>query len=411
MTDFSPVITGIGVVAPNGIGKENFWKALEEGKDCAGEISGFPTDDFSVKVAAEVRNFDPSAVVGPKGLRNLDRSALFLVSASKLCLDDARLVIDDSNTDDFGICTGTTFSHFWSLLEFDREVFTEGIEFASPALFPSTVMNAASSQVSIRFNIQGFNATVSTGYTSGLEALKYSILALETGKAKTVLCAAVDTLSYPLFFGFHKLGYMAGIKGLPISCPFDKRRNGPVLGEAATVLCIEDEKCARERNVPILARVKSVANYYDTAKMGKIKPGGDGLEKAIRQVLDEARIAPQDIDYISSCANSAQDLDRIEAKVLQNVFGNDIGNIPVSSIKSMIGETFSPASTLQIISSIGAMNSGRIPPTINFSEADPACSIDCVPNTAREKKINNALITSFGPGGHNSACIIEKYTS
>jgi len=409
MIDSSPVITGIGVVAPNGIGKENFWKALDEGKSGIGEISLFPTDDFSVKVAGEVKNFDPAAIVGPKGLRNLDRSALFLVCASKLCLDDARLSIDNSNTDDTGICTGTTFSHLWSILEFDREVFTEGIDFASPALFPSTVINAASSQVSIRFNIQGFNTTVSTGYTSGIEALKYSILALETGKAKTVLSAAVDTLSYPLFFGFHKLGYMAGIKGEPISCPFDKRRNGPVLGEAAAVLCIEDEKRARDRNVPIFARIKSVACCYDAAKMGKIKPGGDGLEKAIRQVLDEAHVAPQDVDYISACANSAQDFDRIEAKVLQNVFGNHMSHIPVSSIKSMIGETFSPASTLQIISSIGAMNSGRIPPTINFSGNDSDCLIDCVPNAAREKKVNKALITSFGPGGHNSACLIEKY--
>lgn len=404
------VISGLGVIAPNGVGKEAFWEALNAGKDAIAPIEKFTDDRFSVKVAGEVKGFDPKVILGPKGLRNLDSSTLFLVSAAKQVIDEAKLEITPANTDDFGVSTGTTFPHLASMIEFDREVLQEGLEFSNPALFPSTVLNAASSQVSIRFNIQGFNSTVSTGYTASLEALSYALSALTTNKAKTVLVGGVETLNRSLFFGFHKLGYMAGLKGIALSCPFDKRRNGPLLGEAAAMLCVEEAKRAKQRGVPIFARVKSTANYFDAFKIGRIHPQGLGLEKVIRKALGEARVEPKDIDYIAGCANSSLELDRIEVAVLKRVFGKDLAKIPVSSIKSMIGETISASGVLQIVSVVGAMVKGLIPPTINYQEKDPECDIDCVPNRAQKKDVKFALVTSFGPGGYNSACILEKYS-
>lgn len=402
------VITGLGVVSPIGIGKDAFWQGLAESKNGIDTISSFETDKFSVHVAGEVKNFDPKAYLGQKGLRNLDRSALFLMTAAKSALEDAQLQITEASADDIGICTGTNFSHLWSIVEFDKEVFKDGLDFANPALFPSTVMNAASSHVSIRFNIKGFNTTISTGYTSGLASLKYAIDALNTDKAKIALSGGVDVLTSSLFFGFHKLGYMAGLKGLPLSCPFDKRHNGPVLGEAAAVFCIEEKERAAERKTRSLAEIKSVSTYFDAFQMSKIQPQGEGLEKVIKTVINEAGINAKDIDYISSCANSSVDFDRIEAKVLKNIFGKELNKIPVSSIKSMVGETFSAASSLQIASCIGAMKNGFVPATINLKDKDPECDIDCVPNKAQKKNIKLALITSFGPGGYNSACILEN---
>ncbi|MDD5431901.1 MAG: beta-ketoacyl-[acyl-carrier-protein] synthase family protein [Candidatus Omnitrophica bacterium] len=410
MKNFETVITGIGVIAPNGIGKAEFWQALENGLNSSTQISFFNTDEFKVKSACEAKNFDPKEILGAKGLRNLDRSALFLISAAKLAIDDAKIEITDENTDKFGVCTGTTFPHLWSITEFDKEVFTEGIEFASPALFPSTVMNAASSQVSIRFNIQGFNATVSTGFCSGLAALKYSIDALKTNKAEIIFSAGVETLTSSLFMGLQKLGYMAGLNGKELSCPFDKKRNGPILGEAACVFSLEEKDRARERGANIYAKIKSVCNYFDASKMGTINPQGEGLEIAIIQAIKEAGIDIKDIDYISSCANSTQDLDKTEVKVLNKIFGKELRDIPVSSIKSMIGETFAASGALQVASCIGAMQRGIIPPTINYEEKDPECEINCVPNKGEKKDVKIALITSFGPGGYNSACILEKFT-
>lgn len=403
------VISSLGVVSPNGVGKEAFWKSLENGVSAISKIESFSTDKFAVNCAGEIKNFDPKVFLGPKGLRNLDRSALFLMTAAKLALNDAKLTITESNTDDIGVSTGTTYPHLWSMIEFDREVFKEGLDFSNPALFPSTVLNAASSQVSIRFNIQGFNASVSTGYTSGLEALKYSLMMLETGKAKTVLCGAVESLALSLFFGFYKLGYMAGINGEMVSCPFDKRRNGPLLSEAAAVFSIEHTDIAKMRQAEILAKIRSVACYFDGFKIAKIDPEGEGLEKAIVKALDEAGVATGDIDYISSCANSSLEMDKTEVKVLQKIFGNSLSKIPVSSIKSMVGETLSASSALQIASCVGAMKNSIIPPTINYKEKDPECNIDCVPNKAQKKDVKLALVVSFGPGGYNSACVLEKY--
>ena len=399
------------MVSPNGIGKDNFWQGLEEGRDSIGDITSFDTESFSVKRAGEIKNFEPKGFLGLKGLRNIDRGTLFLLVASKLAIEDAELEINELNTDKIGVCTGTTFPHLWSIVEFDREVFKEGIDFANPALFPSTVINAASSQVSIRFNVQGFNTTVSTGYTSALESLIYSLNAIRTNKAEIVLSASVESLTFSLFFGLQKLGYMAGIRGIPLSCPFDRRRNGPILGEAAVVFCIEDLKRARERKAKIFAKIRGIASFFDAFQMGKVHPQGEGLDKAVRKAMDEAGINAKDIDYISSCANSSEELDKIEVKVLKRIFGNNLDKIPASSIKSMLGETFSASGSLQIASCIGAMLRGIIPPTINYREKDPQCDIDCVPNKSQGKDVKIALITSFGPGGYNSACVLEKYAA
>ncbi|MBU2102161.1 MAG: beta-ketoacyl-[acyl-carrier-protein] synthase family protein [Candidatus Omnitrophota bacterium] len=409
MADIDAVITGIGVIAPSGIGKEIFWKGLEAGLDTVSEVTAFDTGKFNVHCAAEIKNFSAEQFLGAKGLRSIDRSALVLMVAAQQAIEEAKLEIIDATTDDFGVCTGTTFSHLGAIIEFDREVLRDGLEFSNPAFFPSTVINAASSQVSIRFNIQGFNTTISTGFTAGLDALKYSIDALATNKAKTVLTGSVDVLTSSLFFGFHKLGYMAGLTGPALSCPFDARRNGPVLGEAATVFCVEDAARARSRGVKIYARIKSVACHFDAFRMGKIHPQGLGIEKAIVKALRDARLRPADIDYISSCANSSKELDSIEVKVLRRVFGDNLKRIPVSSVKSMLGETFSAAGPLQIVSCLGAMHRGIIPPTINYQEKDALCDIDCVPNVSRKRDVRRALITSFGPGGYNSACVLERW--
>ncbi len=403
------VITGAGVVSPFGFGKERFRDGLQKGRDSISEITSFSTEKFKVHRAGEIKDFDAKEILGKKGLRNLSRTTLFLLAAAKGALDESSFTIDDKTTDSVGVCTGTTFSHLDSIIDFDREVLKDGLNYANPALFPSTVINAASSHVSIRFNIQGFNTTISTGYTSSLDALKYSIEALQSGKSAHVLCAGVEALTPALFFGFHQLEYMAGIQGPALSCPFDRRRNGPLFGEGAAVFFMENLSTARQRNVSVYARILSTVSFFDGYRIGKIHPRGQGLSSAVRQALDESGIDKNEIDYISSCANSSPDLDRIETAVLKDIFGKQLKKIPLSSIKSMIGETCSASGALQIASCLGAMQSGYIPPTINYEQKDPECDVDCVPNKAQKKDVKKALVLSSGPGGYNSACLLERY--
>jgi 3-oxoacyl-[acyl-carrier-protein] synthase II len=402
------IITGLGVIAPNGIGKEAFWRALKEGKSGIKPIKRFDTSDFQCKLGGEVNNFKPTNFLGSKGLRDLDRTARLLCSAAKLAIEDAQLTIDENNTDEIGVCTGTTLSSLWNFTEFDKEAIQDGPLFTDVALFPGTVINAASSQVSIRFNIQGFNSTISTGYSSSIDALEYAMDFIRLGRIKAVLVGGVESLALANYIGFYRLGFTAGIKGEEISCPFDKRRNGIILGEGASVIMIEDEEFARNRNAHIYAEVKGIGNCFDAYKMGKYQPKAIGLKESMKKAIQYSKVNVKDIDHINASANSVPEQDRLETKAIKDVFASSAYNIPVSSIKSMIGETFSAGGLFQIAASIGSMMNDFVPPTINYKERDNDCDLDYVANTSRRVRINNVLINNFGPGGNNTSLVISK---
>jgi len=403
------VITGIGVIAPNGIGKEQFWTALKEGRSGIKPISRFDTSEFKCKLGGEVSNFNPTFFLGSKGLKSLDRSARLLCSAAKLAIEDAKLTINYKNTDDIGVCTGTTFSYLWNFSEFEKGVIKDGPLFSDAALFPGTVVNAASSQVSIRFNIQGFNTTISTGYTSSLDALKYAVDFIRLGRIKAVLVGGVESLSLVNFIGFYRLGFFAGIKGEELSCPFDKRRNGIILSEGAAVIAIEDEEYAKKRKANIYAEIKGVGNYFDAYKMGKYNPEAFGLRESMKKAVRDSELRITDIDYICASANSVPEQDRLETKAIKDVFGRSAYNTPVSSIKSMIGEPFSAGGLFQIAASVGSIANNFIPPTINYKVKDNDCDLDYVANKSRIARLNSVLINNFGPGGSNASLIISRY--
>ncbi|RJQ55363.1 MAG: beta-ketoacyl-[acyl-carrier-protein] synthase family protein [Nitrospiraceae bacterium] len=403
------VITGLGVIASNGIGKEAFWGALKEGRSGIKPVKRFDTVKFKCKTAGEIDDFRPADFLGSKGLRDLDRSSRLLCSAARLAIDDARLQINDDNTDDIGVCTGTTLSSLWNFAEFDKEAIQDGPLFTNVALFPGTVMNAASSHVSIRFNIQGFNTTVSTGYSSSIDAMKYAIDFMMKGRIRAVLVGGVESLSTVNYAGFYRLGVFAGITGEELSCPFDKRRNGIILGEGAAVAVIEDEEHAQARGASIYAEVKGAGNCYDAFKMGKYEPEARGLKESMKKAIVTSGLSFNDIDYISASANSLYDQDRLETTAIKAVFRKHSYNMPVSSIKSMTGETFSAGGILQIAAAVGSMYNNFIPPTINYEMRDADCDLDYVAKKARTARINNVLINSFGPGGTNASFILSKY--
>lgn len=409
MNDKRIVITGIGVIAPNGIGKEAFWKSLREGRSGIKPTTILDTTYFKSKLAGECSDFRPEEFLGPRGLRNLDRTTKLVSSAAKLAIEDAHLEITDNNTDDMGVVTATTFSISWDLATFDKEAIQEGPQLVNPALFPPTTMNYPSSHIAIRHKIKGFNTTISTGYSAGLDGLKYAVDFIKAGRAKTVLVASVESLSFSNFVGFYKAGFLSGIKGKELSCPFDKRRNGIVLGEGATVLIVEEEEWAKERDTHIYARILSVKSSFDAYRIADYDPRVRGLKLSMKTAIEEAHLSESDIDYICAAANSVPVQDMLETLAIKDIFNIYAQGVPVSSIKSMVGETVSANGGLQVAASIAAITRGFIPPTINYKEQDPDCDLDYVPNKAREKKIKNVLINNFGPGGNNTSAIIGKY--
>jgi 3-oxoacyl-[acyl-carrier-protein] synthase II len=404
------VITGIGVLSSIGIGRDNFAEALLRGKTGFREISLFDTNQFQVRIAGEIADFDPVTIFGKKSVRSLDRSTLLLNSAAKLALDDSKFEVTDRNAHLTGVSVGTTFGSLHSIFQFDREGLIEGPRYVNPSHFPNTVINSPASQVSIRFKIKGFNTTISTGFCAGLDAVSYAVDFIKFGRAEVVLAGGVEELCEETFMGFYALGCLSGIDGSePVCRPFDAARNGTILSEGAAVLALEEEGYALERGAKIIAVIRGCGSAFDPASKRDFSHKGRGLKDAIMLALEDASLNIGDIDYISSSANSTKGLDRMETGVIKEVFGKHAFNVPFSSVKSMIGESFSASGSLSLAAAAVAISNGFVPPTMNYREQDPECDLDHVVNKARKKQIKTALITAADPHGNNTAIVIGRY--
>ena len=406
------VITGIGVIAANGIGKDAFWKAIFSGKSGIKPVTLFDTSTTRAKTAGEVTEFKAEDFLGDKGLRNLDRTTKLALSISKLALDDAgfKTPLDEDLSQRTGVSLGSTLGSVWSISEFDKEGLREGPRSVNPALFPNTVINSPASQISIKFNIKGFNTTISTGFASSLDAIDYAVNFIRLYDYDVVLAGGVEELCLQTFLGFHKIGHLAGSREgkLEIDCPFDKRRNGIVLGEGGTMLVLEELEHAKKRSARIYAEILGYGTSFDPKSRNIYSPKAEGAYRAIKYALEDAKINASDIDYVSSSANSTLDCDVMETRAINRVFGPSAKSVPISSIKSMIGDTFSAGGAMNVAASVGAIRDDFIPPTINYGIKDSRCGLDYVPNKARPKRIDKALINSFTPTGANSSLVIGR---
>jgi len=405
-------ITGLGIIAPNGIGKDAFWKALKESTSGIKPVTIFDTSNLRTKLAGEVKDFDPKAILGPKGLRNLDRTTLLVLAASKLALDDAGIEQKtiDEYTDYFGVSLGTTMGSVWSISEFDKESLREGPRAVNPAHFANTVINSPASHISIKFNIQGFNSTLSTGFCSSLDAIYYAMNMINLYEYKAVLTGGVEELCEQTYKGFYKIGHLAGSREgkEEVNCPFDKRRNGILMGEGACMVILEDYEHARKRNAKIYAEVLGYGTAFDPKSKNIYNPKGTGATETIKNCLEDSRLKEDEIDYICASADSTLDCDVMETRAIKNVFGKKAYKIPVSSVKSMVGDSFSAGGAMNLGASLGALEEDFIPATINYKKPDKRCDLDYVPNKAREGKLNKVMINSFSPTGNNSSLAIGR---
>lgn len=406
------MVTGIGILAANGIGKEAFWKALKEGRSGIRAVTLFDTSTTRAKTAGEITGFRAEDFLGEKGLRTLDRATKLVLSASKLALDDAgfKHPLDEDLSLRTGVSLGSTLGSVWSISEFDKEGLREGPRAVNPALFPNTVINAPASQISIRFNIKGFNTTISSGFASSLDAIDYAVNLMELYDYDVVLAGGVEELCEQTFKGFHKIGHLAGSREgkLEIDCPFDKRRNGIVFGEGASILILEELAHAKKRRANIYAEILGYGTSFDPESKNLYNPKAVGATKAINFALEDAKLGPDEIDYVSATANSTLDCDVMETRAINRVFGDKAKKIPVSAIKSMIGDTFSASGAMNLAASIGAIREEFIPPTMNYEVKDERCDLDYVPNEARSAKLSKVLIDSFTPTGVNSSLVIGR---
>ena len=406
MEETALVITGLGVISPAGIGRDNFWKGISAGENCFREITLFDTGDFKVTKAGEITEFNPLDFIEKRHLRTLDRSTRLLIAATQLALGDAGLEITDQNTNDIGVVVGATFGSLHSICSFDIEGLVEGPKYVNPSFFPNTVINSPAGQVSIRFKLKGFNTTISTGFCASADAISYAMDFLRLDRASLCLVSGVEELCEETFRGFNLLGLLSGSDGTePFSAPYDRGRNGLVLSEGASVLVIEKEESASRRQAEVLAKVLASVSAF-TSETDKLFSSGSGLKRAILKTIEMAGLTPDDIDLIFSSANSTRELDYMEANVINDIFGNDV---LVTAIKSTIGETYSASGAFLVAAAVETLQRGYIPITKGVYGIDPECKINLVKEKTLADNINNILVICSDPFGNNTAILLQRY--
>jgi 3-oxoacyl-[acyl-carrier-protein] synthase II len=405
------VITGLGVISPIGIGKNQYWQSLSEGKSGFKPITLFDTSDLKVKMGGEISEFNPVDILGKKGLIDLDRATTLLLSATKFALEDSHIDLLNINSPVTGVSIGTTFGSLNSLSQFDRQSLEEGPNFVNASRFPNTVVNSPASRVAIRYGVKGPNVTISTGFCASIDALDHATHCINADRADRIMVGAVEEMCFQTFFGFHRLGYLSGLNNdkEPLSCPFDKRRDGIIFSEGSAVFILEDLKKAEERNANIYAEVLGIGSNFDPFRLDKFNPKGTGIIEAMNLALTNASLKPDDISCIFANANSTQDADAVETKAIKETFGTQASKIPITAIKSMIGESFSSSGALSLAAALGSITKDFIPPTVNLKEKDPMCDLNYVSDKARTQKLDKIMVNSFGPNGANSVLIIGKY--
>lgn len=405
-------ITGIGVISPIGIGKDQYWQNLLEGKSGFKPITLFDTADLKVRIGGEITEFNPIDILGKKGLIDLDRATTLLLSATKFAFEDSKIDLSNINSPTTGVSIGTTFGSLNSLSQFDRQSLEEGPNFVNASRFPNTVVNSPASRTAIRYGVKGPNSTISTGFCASTDALEYAVNCINSDRADRMMSGAVEEMCFQTFFGFYRLGYLSGIDNTePLSCPFDKRRDGIIFSEGSAVFILEDLKKAEERKTNIYAEVLGVGSNFDPFRLDKFNPKGTGIIDAMKLALNNAGLKPDDIDCIFANANSTQDADSIETKAIKEVFGAQASKMPITAIKSMVGESFSSSGALATAAALGSIVKDFIPPTVNLKEKDSECDLGYISNKARMQKVDKVMINTFGPNGANSVLIIGKYNN
>ncbi len=402
------VVTGLGVISPIGIGKETFLKSLREGKLGIKEITRFDTSKYRSHLGGEVTDFNPKDYINPMKIRRMDRDSQIAVVAAVLALKDANLEITSGNSSGCGVILGSGFTGLETTEAFHKGLIEHGPSGVNPMLFPNTVPNAPAGHISIELGITGPNSTITQKGATGEGAIGYAHNLLKHNKAKVILTGGVDELSWILFHAYSHLGILSPLENEDYpegSRPFDKRRNGMVLGEGGGILVLEAIEHAQKRGARIYAEVMGYGMNSSNPGISDYDEDSEGMARSMELALEDAKISKEEISYISAAANSTPILDRSETEAIKRVFGKDI---PVSSLSSSIGY-FNASGGLKAISVCLAMENGFIPPTINYQKKDPSCDLDYVPNEAREKKVEAVLINGFADGGSNASLILRRF--
>jgi 3-oxoacyl-[acyl-carrier-protein] synthase II len=405
------VVTGLGAVTPLGLDARSTWRAAVAGESGVDFIEAFDASEFPVRIAAEVKGFDPTAVASPKELRKLDRNVV-------LALGAAREAVADSGLNGFdpyrvGIVFGSAIGGIGGIAEQDGVLRERGPARVSPNFIPNVLVDSASGQLAISLGIRGPNYAVVSACATGSHAVGEAAELIKRGDADAVLAGGTEACITPLILaGFCAMRGLVAEDEHPerASRPFDATRAGFVMGEGACVLVLEELEAARARGATIYAEVLGYGASNDAHHMAQPEPEATGVAEMMRAALRRAKVEPERVGYVNAHGTSTPLGDAAETKAIKDVFGPHAYELAVSSTKSMMGHTFGAAGAIEAMMCVLALHEGVLPPTINYREPDPACDLDYVPNEARETQVDVALSNAMGLGGHNGCVLIGRVT-
>jgi 3-oxoacyl-[acyl-carrier-protein] synthase II len=407
------VVTGVGLVSGLGIGTEETWKGLLAGRSGAAPVTLFDASSYPVRFAVEVKGFDPLNWVEKKEVKKMDRFIQFAVAAADFAVRDSRLRVDAGNAEQVGVYIGSGIGGFATIEREHETLLKEGPRKVSPFFIPASIVNLASGWVSIRTGAKGPNSATCTACTTSAHAVGDSYRLIQRGEAEAMIAGGSEAAITPLGVGgFAAMRALSTRNEEPAkaSRPFDRGRDGFVIGEGAGVLVLEELESARRREAKIYCELVGYGMSSDAYHITAPCADGDGAVRVMRKTLKDAGVEPSVVHYVNAHGTSTPVGDRIEVIALKAVFGNHARKMAVSSTKSMTGHLLGAAGGLEAGIVALAIRDQVVPPTINQAEADPECDLDFVPEKARSMPLNYALTNSFGFGGTNGALLFQRFS-
>jgi 3-oxoacyl-[acyl-carrier-protein] synthase II len=404
-------VTGLGAVTPIGNDAPSTWRAALAGESGIDFIRSFDASGFPVRIAAEVKDFDPSGVASPKEVRKLDRNVLLALGAAKEAVDDAGLNGFDPAR--VGIVFGSAIGGFIGIMEQSEVLRERGPERVSPNFLPNVLVDSASGQLAISLGIRGPNYAPVSACATGSHAVGEGAEIIRRGDADAILAGGTEACIHPLILaGFTAMRGLAAEEEHPphASRPFDATRAGFVMGEGACVLVLEELETARARGATIYAEVLGYGTSNDAYHLAAPEPEAVGVAVMMRAALQRAGVEPERVGYVNAHGTSTPLGDAAETKAIKDVFGDHAYKVAVSSTKSVMGHCFGAAGAIEAMMCVLAVRDGVLPPTINYEHPDPSCDLDYVPNEAREAEVEVALSNAMGLGGHNACVLVGRFT-
>ena len=406
------VVTGLGILAPNGNSVSEYWNALTAGQSGIDHITHFDTTDFPVKIAGELSNFDPEQYFERKEVRKLDPFTAYALVASNEAIKMSGLDAGGFDAERAGVMLGCGIGGITTLLEEHVVLRNRGARRVSPFFVTKLIANIAGGQIAIKWDLQGSNQTVNSACASATDAIGLALRVIQSGTADIMIAGGTEASIRDLpLAGFSKIRALCNTADPPQSAsrPFDKDRNGFIMGEGAGILVLETEEHAKSRGATILGELAGYGATNDAFHVTQPAEGGAGAVKAMQLAIEDAGAKPEEVDYINAHGTSTPYNDKNETVAIKTVFGDHARKLKISSTKSMTGHLLGASGGIEAIAALKAIEKQIVPPTINYMTPDPDCDLDYVPNTAEETQVNSVLSNTFGFGGHNAVVFMRKW--